>query len=337
MARDERMVAYLLKGQQTMTSFKTVRVEQIGRNLNSHADALAMLASVLSADFKQFIPIETLTTPSIAMPICHIHTITVGPCWMDPYVQYLKEGVLPEQKKEAEIIRRKAVRFQLSKDSKLYKRSCSGPYLLCVHPNIIEDLLYEIHEGICGSHTGGRSLAHRALTQGYWWPYMQKDAVTYVKKCDKCQRFSHSVHQPAGVLQPLVSSWPFAQWGMDLVGPLPRATGNQRQLIVATDHFTKWVEAEPLANIRDKHSIKFVQKNIITRFEIPMTIISDNGKQFTKKPFTKYCSELGIRKVYSSPAYPESNGQAEASNKTVLDGIKKRLEDAKGRWVEEYT
>ena len=122
---------------------------------------------------------------------------------------------------------------------------------------------------------------------------------------------------------------------MELVGPLPRAMGNRRWLIVATDYFTKWVEAEPLANIRDKDSIKFVWKNIITRFRIPKTIISDNGMQFTSKPFMKYCLELGIRNVYSSPAYSQSNGQAEASNKTVLDGIKKRLEDAKGKWVEE--
>jgi hypothetical protein len=83
---------------------------------------------------------------------------------MDPYVLYLKEGILPEQRKEAEIIRRKAMRFWLSKDSKLYKQSFSGPYLLCVHPEIVEDLPYEIHEGICRSHTGGRSLAHRALS-----------------------------------------------------------------------------------------------------------------------------------------------------------------------------
>ena len=164
---------------------------------------------------------------------------------------------------------------------------------------------------------------------------MQKDAITYVKKCDKCQRFSHSVHQPACELQPLVSLWPFAQWGMDLVSPLPRATGNRRWLIIATDYFTKWVEAEPLANIKDKDSIKFFQKNIITRFGIPKTIISNNGTQFTSKPFIKYYLELGIKNIYSSPAYPQSNRQVEASNKTVLDGIKKRLEDAKGRQVEE--
>ena len=122
---------------------------------------------------------------------------------------------------------------------------------------------------------------------------------------------------------------------MDLVSPLPKATGNRRWLIVATDYFMKWVEAEPLANIKDKDSIKFVWKNIITRFGIPKTIISDNGMQFTSKPFMKYCSELSIRNIYSSPAYPQSNGRTEASNKTVLDRIKKRLEDAKGRWVEE--
>jgi transposase InsO family protein len=164
---------------------------------------------------------------------------------------------------------------------------------------------------------------------------MQKDAVMYVKKCDKCQRFFPSVYQSAGELNPLVSPWPFAQWGMDLVGPLPRVTGNRRWLIVATDYFTKWVEAEPLANIRDKDSIKFVWKNIFTRFGIPKAIISDNDTQFNSKPFMRYCSELGIKNFYSSPAYPQSNEQAKASNKTIIDGIKKILEDAKGKWVEE--
>uniref|UniRef100_A0A2N9ESA7 RNase H type-1 domain-containing protein n=1 Tax=Fagus sylvatica TaxID=28930 RepID=A0A2N9ESA7_FAGSY len=84
MARDERMAAYLLKVQTAMPDFEIVRVEQIGRNLNNHADALATLASVLSADFKRFIPIETLATPSIDQTANFVNTITVGPCWMDP-------------------------------------------------------------------------------------------------------------------------------------------------------------------------------------------------------------------------------------------------------------
>jgi hypothetical protein len=109
MARDEHMAAYLLKVQQTITHFDTVRIEQISRNLNTHADALAILASVLSANLKRFIPIETLVAPSIALPACH--ALTVGPCWMDPFVLYLKEGIMPEQWKEAEVIKRNASRF----------------------------------------------------------------------------------------------------------------------------------------------------------------------------------------------------------------------------------
>ena len=164
---------------------------------------------------------------------------------------------------------------------------------------------------------------------------MQKDTEMYVKKCDKCQRFSHLVYQPAEELNSLVSPMPSAQWGMDLVGPLLRATGNRCWLIVVLDYFMKWFEAKPLANIRDKDSIEFVWKNIVTRFGIPKAIISDNGTPFNSKPFMSYCSELEIKNLYSSPAYSQSNGLAEASNKTVLDRIKKRLENAKGKWVKE--
>jgi hypothetical protein len=104
---------------------------------------------------------------------------------------------------------------------------------------------------------------------------------------------------------------------------------------VTTYYFTKWVEVEPLARITDSESRKFIWKNIITCFGIPKCLISDNGTQFNSGPFKKYCSEFGIRNHFFSPAYPQGNGQAESSNKTILNEIKKRLEEAKGRWVEE--
>ena len=129
--------------------------------------------------------------------------------------------------------------------------------------------------------------------------------------------------------------WPFAQWGLDIVGPFPRAAGNKRYIIVGTDYFTKWVEAEPLANIRDVDAKKFIWKNIITRFETPHTLISDNGLQFDSKNFKEYCNEFGITNKYSTPTYPQGNGQAEAVNKVIVSGLKKRLDHAKERWVEE--
>ena len=86
---------------------------------------------------------------------------------MDPIVLFLKEDVMPEDKSEVDKVWRKAPRFWLSEDQKLYKRSFSGPYLLCIHLEAVELLLEELNEGICGSHTEGRSLSHKALTQGY--------------------------------------------------------------------------------------------------------------------------------------------------------------------------
>ena len=106
-------------------------------------------------------------------------------------------------------------------------------------------------------------------------------------------------------------------------------------MLVGTDYFTKWVEAEPLANIQDVDVKKFLWKNIVTRFRISRTLISDNGLQFDSKSFRRYCCELGITNRYSTPAYPQGNGQAEAINKVIVSGFKKRLDDAKGRWVED--
>ena len=93
---------------------------------------------------------------------------------------------------------------------------------------------------------------------------MQKEAQEYVRKCDQCQRFAPNIHQPRGVLNPLSSPWPFAQWGLDIVGPFLEAAGNKKYLLVGTDYFTKWVEVEPLENIRDVDAKKFVWKNIVT-------------------------------------------------------------------------
>ena len=106
-------------------------------------------------------------------------------------------------------------------------------------------------------------------------------------------------------------------------------------MLVGTDYFTKWVETKPLANIRDVDVKKFLWKNIVTCFGVPNTLISDNGLQFDSKSFRRYCCELGITNRYSTPAYPQGNGQVEVVNKVIVNGLKKRLDYAKGRWVEE--
>ena len=105
------------------------------------------------------------------------------------------------------------------------------------------------------------------------------------------------------------------------MGRFLKAPGNRRWLLVDTDYFTKWVDAEPLANIRDVDSKRFLWKNIVTRFRIPHTLISDNRLQFNSKVFRRYYCELGITNKYSTLAYPQGNEQADAVNKVIVNGL----------------
>ena len=100
---------------------------------------------------------------------------------------------------------------------------------------------------------------------------------------------------------------------------------------MVVDYFTKWVKAEALINIRNVDVKKFVWKNIVTKFKVSDSLISDNGLQFDSRAFREFCCDLDIKNRYSTLAYPQSNGQAEAINKTILNGLKKRLDGTKGR------
>ena len=211
-AKDERMQGYLSQVKCLRSKFDSFDLLHIPRNGNAHADSLAMFATSSAQDLPRVILVEDLYKPTeTKRDIAQIHQVRVGPSWMDSIIQFLKEDILPEERIEADKVQRKAIRYWLFENQKLYKRSFSEPYLLCVHPELTESLLEELHEGICGNHTGGRSLAHRAITHGYWWPNMQREALEYVRKCDQCQRFALSIHQPGEILNLLSNPWPFAQ------------------------------------------------------------------------------------------------------------------------------
>ena len=144
------------------SKFESFNLLYVPRSGNAHADSLAMLATFSAQDLPRVILVEDLCKPSGTLDMVQINQVRVEPSWMDSIMQFLKEDILPEAKIEVDKIRRKATSCWLSEDGKLYRRSSLGSYLLCVHPEQTESLLEEMHEGICGSHTGGRSLAHRA-------------------------------------------------------------------------------------------------------------------------------------------------------------------------------
>ena len=164
-ARDPRMQGYLSQVRRMQTKFESFDLLHIPQGENTHADSLATLATSSVRNFLRLIIVEDLPTPtSPKNDVCQVYQANLAPSWMDPILKFLESDILPEEKVEAEKIRRKAPRYWLSEDKRLYKRSFSGPYLLCVHLEMSESILEELHEGICGSHTGGRSLSHRAIT-----------------------------------------------------------------------------------------------------------------------------------------------------------------------------
>ena len=206
---------------------------------------------------------------------------------------------LPIDNKLAQKIRIQSARYMLVNGT-LYKRGYMLPLLKCLSKDEAAYVLKEIHEGVCGSHSGGRMLAHKAIRVGYYWPKMSKDSSEVVKHYDKCQRFGQSITSTPEALSFISSPWPIAQRGIDLVGPMLTGTGGHKFFVVAVDYFTRWPEAEALATITTRSIRNFFWKSVIYRYGIPHAFVTDNGKQFDCEPFRKWCAELHIRNYFSS-------------------------------------
>ncbi|VFQ78615.1 unnamed protein product [Cuscuta campestris] len=162
-----------------------------------------------------------------------------------------------------------------------------------------------------------------------------QDCERYVQRCRTCQVFYKYPGRPATYYHPVSNVIPFARFGVDIIRAFPVAQGGRKFVIVAIDYFTKWIEAEALANITTQQCKKFIWKNIITRFGAPMNLITDNGPQFRNPRFTEYLEGFGIKHNRSSVAYPQGNGQVENANRTIVDGLKKLLGEAGNKWLEE--
>ena len=130
-------------------------------------------------------------------------------------------------------------------------------------------------------------------------------------------------------------AWPFAQWGLDQVGPMPKSSpGGHTYLLVAVDKFTKWIEAIPVTNQTAATAVKFFN-GITCRFGVPHSIITDNGSNFASDEFHKFCEKLSIKLSFASVSHPQTNEQVEKINGLICDGIKNCLTKAAGAWVEE--
>ena len=148
-------------------------------------------------------------------------------------------------------------------NGQLYKWSLDRPYLKCLTSQQGQYVLVKLHKGIRENHPSVGTLAHRAHTQGYYWPTIRGDAAAYVRKCDHYQGQAPISRVPTQDLTTITSPRPFAQYGIDIVGLQPTAPAQKNLLLVATDYFSKLIESEAFTSIKDKEVVQFVWKNIV--------------------------------------------------------------------------
>lgn len=179
----------------------------------------------------------------------------------------------------------------------------------------------------------GIFLAQKILRAGYYWPTIEEDSYDIVRKCLPCQQPTNLVHAPAHNLQPIAPPWPFACWGLDLVGLItPLSSDGHKWIITATNYFTKWVESVPLVSATGVQVSRFILYHIICYFGIQSTIFTDHRGNFENINMEELCTSLCIHHFFSSPYFPQGNSQAEETNKTLLKILKKVVNDSGHNW-----
>jgi hypothetical protein len=166
---------------------------------------------------------------------------------------------------------------------------------------------------------------------------MIEDCFKYYKGCQACQRFGKIQMVPASVMNNIIKPWPLRGWGMDMIGKINPLSSTSNQYILAiTDYFTKWVEAIPMELVTSKDVINFIKEHVIHRFGIPQTITTDGGSVFISEEFRKFTADMGIKLIRSSPYNAQANGQAEASNQSLIKMIKRKIDEHPRRWHKVY-
>jgi hypothetical protein len=205
--------------------------------------------------------------------------------------------------------------------------------LSCLLENDAKQAIEEFHKGNCGGHHHWKTTAHKILRVGYYWPSIFADVYKEVSSCHECQIFDRRRKLQPLPLQPISVEASFMQWGLDFIGEIhPPSSTQHRWILTTTYYFTKWIEAIPTKQDTDAVIIQFLETNILSRFGCPIKIITDNVAAFKSKKMEKFCQDYNITPRHSTTYYPQGNGLAESSNKSLTRIIKRLLQDNKKAW-----
>ena len=192
-------------------------------------------------------------------------------------------------------------------------------------------ILEHCHSSAYGGHASFSKTAAKVLQSGFYWPTLFRDARTLVAACDKCQRTGNISKRNEMPLNSILEVELFDVWGIDFMGPFPPSHGYE-YILVAVDYVSKWVEAIPCRHA-DSNAVKRMFTDIIfPRFGVPRAVISDGGKHFVNRQFDKLLSRHGVTHKVTTSYHPQSNGQAEISNREIKSILEKTVARTRKDW-----
>jgi hypothetical protein len=294
------LAPYLIAAQQLLQQFTECSIQHIPREENADANRMAQNASRYRINPGDNEKLGEITSRSLLSVLNRnlgtdmFYLELDENDWRAPIVSYLRN---PNGCND-NTLKLKARKYVLmgKPEDVLYKRGAEGLLLKCVSKYESLQVLAEVHEGICGAHQSRvkmRWLIHR---YGYFWPSVLKDCIEYAEGCESSQRHGPIPRIPATELSLIIKPWPFRGWAVDLIGKVkPTSKKKNSFVIVATDYFTKWVEAKAYKNVTEYEVIQFYKDMIIHRFGLPQTITIDNGLPLNGSRVLAFAQDHGIK------------------------------------------
>ncbi|XP_049394689.1 uncharacterized protein LOC125858980 [Solanum stenotomum] len=326
--KNVKILPYLHYIKELSRRFTRIEFKHVPRAQNEFADALATLSSMIQHPDKNYIDSIDIQIHDQHAYCFHVDEELDGKPWYYDIRRLIEAQEYPENStsNQKRTLRRMANHFFLNGEI-LYRRASDLGLLRCVDAAEATRLLEEIHAGTCGPHMNGFTLAKNILRVGYFWMTMERDSIWYVQKCHQCQVHGDFIRVPPNELNVMGSPWPFAAWGMDVIGPIePPASNGHRFILVAINYFTKWVEASTYKAVTKKVVADFVSNNIVCRFGIPESIITDNAANLNSDLMKKSCERFKIAHRNSTVYRPQMNGAVEAANKNIKNILRKIVE-----------
>lgn len=194
-----------------------------------------------------------------------------------------------------------------------------------------ERLCTMAHAPVLAGHPG-QSRMFYTLRESYYWPQMAADIAATVCNCAKCARNRLRLRRHLNRLQLFPATGPLESVAIDILGPLPRSATGKRFLLVITDRYTKLTQVAPLATITAYHVAVAFCEVWVFKYGPPASLLSDNGTQVTSKFFQSVCKLLGLRNDYTSAYHPQTNGQTERYNRTVLEMLRSYVNEHQSDW-----